>query len=120
MEDLEMRLEKRRENNKKHGGEFIPYSLQNREKELTELQDKLGDSNCDMYQMGIYILVSAETEEELRELMLYIKQKALEHQVKIDILSGSTYQEKGLKTICPFANPVINVDGTFWDNHFIY
>jgi len=118
MEDLEMRLEKRRENNKKHGGEFIPYSLQNREKELTELQDKLGDSNCDMFQMGIYILVSAETEEELRELMLYIKQKALEHQVKIDILSGSTYQEKGLKTICPFANPVINADGTFLGQPF--
>lgn len=99
MEDLEMRLEKRRENNKKHGGEFIPYSLQNREKELTDLQDKLGDSNCDMFQMGIYIFVSATTEDELRELMLFVKQKAREHQVKVDVLSGSKYQMKGLQCV---------------------
>lgn len=113
LEDLEMRLEKRREVNHKHGGEFIPYSLKNREEELLSVQDKLGNSNSDMFQMAVYIMASAETEEDLRELMLFVKQKALTHQVKIDILSGSLFQEKGLKSVLPFANPATNPNGAF-------
>ncbi len=114
MQDLEGRLEKRREVNHKHGGEYIPFSLQDREKELKSLQNKLGNSNCDLFQMGLYIMVSAATEDELIDLMLYIKQKALAHQVKVDILSGSKSQENGLKCILPFAKPVLNSDGGFF------
>ncbi len=113
MNDLEMRLEKRREANHKSGGEFIPYSLKNRESELTALQNKLNDSNCDMFQFSIYIMASAPTASELNDLILYIKQKGLTHQVKIDILSGSVYQMKGLRCVLPFANPVLNSEGSF-------
>lgn len=114
MQDLEGRLEKRREVNHKHGGEYIPFSLQDREKELKALQNKLGNSNCDLFEMGLYIMISAKTEDELGDLMLFIKQKALAHQVKLDVLSGSKSQENGLRCVLPFANPVLNSDDSFF------
>lgn len=111
MQDLEGRMEKRREINAKRGGQFIPYSLRSREKELTELQEKLGETNCDMYSFATYIMLSARTENELTDLISYVKQKALEHQVKVDILSGNKFQMLGLNCVLPFANPVISSDG---------
>ena len=111
MNDLEGRIEKRREINAKHGGQFIPYSLRSREKELTELQEKLGETNCDMFAFATYIYLSAPTQDDLTDLINFTKQKALEHQVKIDILSGSQFQMLGLECVLPFANPVMSSDG---------
>lgn len=111
MNDLEGRIEKRREINAKRGGQFIPYGLRSREKELTELQEKLGETNCDMFAFATYIMLSAPTENELNDLISYIRQRALEHQVKVDILSGSKFQMLGLECVLPFANPVISSDG---------
>lgn len=111
MEDLEGRLEKRRELNHKRGGSFIPYSLQKREKDLTELQEKLGSSNCDLFSFATYIYVSAKTETELNDLKDFIKQTAARHQVVVDVLTGVPMQEAGWKTILPFANPSNTNDG---------
>lgn len=111
MLDLEGRIEKRREINAKRGGQFIPYGLRSREKELTELQEKLGETNCDMFAFATYIYLSAPTENDLIDLISFVKQRALEHQVKIDILSGSKFQMKGLECVLPFANPVLSTDG---------
>lgn len=113
MMDLEMRLEKRREINHKKGGKFIPFALKNREKELTDLQNKLGNSNCDMFAFATYIMVSAKTSDNLQDLVQFIRQRGLTHQVKIDILSGSNFQLKGLECILPFANPALNPDDSF-------
>lgn len=113
MEDLEGRLEKRRELNHKRGGSFIPYSLRNREKNLTELQEKLGGSNCDLFSFATYIYISAESEDDLNDLKEYIKQTAARHQVIVDILTGVPMQEAGWKSILPFANPSKNKDGSF-------
>ena len=110
MDDLEGRLEKRREINHKRGGEFIPYSLRNREQELTKLQNKLGDSNCDLFSFATYIYFSAKTEQDLNDLRDYIRHKALQHQVIVDVLTGPPQQEKGLQCILPFANPAIVED----------
>lgn len=118
MDDLQGRLEKRREINHKRGGSFIPYSLQSREKELTELQNRLGDSNCDLFSYGIYILISAPTEPELYELREFIRQKALEHQVIVDVLTGTSQQEAGLQCILPFANPVLTSEGQYLGQPF--
>lgn len=113
MEDLEGRLEKRRELNHKRGGSFIPYGLRNREKELTELQEKLGSSNCDLFSFATYIYVSAKSEKELQDLVEYIKLTASRHQVVVDILTGASMQEEGWKTVLPFANPSTTKDGSY-------
>lgn len=112
MEDLEGRLEKRRELNHKRGGSFIPFALRSREKDLNELQDKLGGSNCDLFSYATYIYVSAETEKELNDLKEFIKQTASRHQVVVDVLTGVPMQEAGWKSIIPFANPSVNKDGS--------
>lgn len=111
MEDLEGRLEKRRELNHKRGGSFIPYALRNREKDLNELQEKLGGSNCDLFSFATYIYVSANTENDLNDLKDFIKQTAARHQVVVDVLTGVPMQEAGWKTIIPFANPSKTKDG---------
>lgn len=113
MDDLEGRLEKRRELNHKRGGSYIPYGLRERERQLTELQEKLGSSNCDLFSYATYIYVSAETENELHDLIEYIKLTAIRHQVIVDILTGAQMQEAGWKTILPFANPSVLKDGSY-------
>ena len=118
MDDLEGRLEKRREINHKRGGSFIPYSLRKREKDLNELQEKLGGSNCDLFSFAVYIYISADTEEQLNDLKDFIKQTASRHQVIIDVLTGVSQQESGLKSIVPFANPSLTPDGQYLGQPF--
>ena len=118
MDDLEARIEKRREINSKRGGEFIPYNLKKREKDLTDLQEKLGGSNCDLFSFALYIYVSANTLDELNDLKDYIKQVALRHQVVVDVLTGVPQQEAGLQSILPFANPSKLKDGSFLGQPF--
>lgn len=112
MDDLEARLEKRREINNKRGGTFIPYGLKQREKDLTSLQEKLGGSNCDLFSFGVYIYISAATLDELNDLKEFIKRIALRHQVTVDVLTGVPQQELGMQTILPFANPAKSNDGS--------
>ena len=55
-----------------------------------------------MFRVGVFVAVSAETKEDLDALTKYIQDKALHHQVVLDVLVGE--QENGLNTILPFAN----------------
>lgn len=100
-DDLEGKMEKRRELNHKRGTSYMPYKYTNREDELKRIQSKLGGSNCDLFEVGIFILISAETIEELEELTVHIKNQARKHQVIIDTLIRQ--QENGLNTILPMA-----------------
>ena len=118
MNDLEARMEKRRELNAKRGGKYVPYSLRKREQDLEELQEKLGGSNCDLFAFAIYIYVAADTLEQLNDLKDYIKQVALRHQVIVDVLTGVPQQELGLKSIMPFANPSKTKDGSYLGQPF--
>ncbi|MEE0956476.1 MAG: ATP-binding protein [Ruminococcus sp.] len=118
MNDLEARMEKRRELNAKRGGKYVPYSLRQREKDLEEMQEKLGSSNCDLFAFGIYIYVAADTLEQLNDLKDYIKQVALRHQVVVDVLTGVPQQEMGLQSIMPFANPSKTKDGSYLGQPF--
>lgn len=101
MNDLEGKLEKRREINNKHGGQFIPYALREREKELNELQEKLGGADCELFECCFLIYVVAESEEKLEELSSYIRAKGRNHQVIIDNLTGQ--QERGINSVLPLA-----------------
>lgn len=113
MDDLEARMEKRREINAKRGGNFIPFALRQRENDLMSLQEKLGGSNCDLFSFVLYIYISADTLETLNDIKDYIKQTALRHQVTIDVLTGVPQQEAGLNSIIPFANPSRTNDGAY-------
>ncbi len=118
MDDLEARMEKRRELNSKRGGKYVPHKLREREKDLENLQDKLSGSNCDLFAFGIYIYVAADTLEQLNDLKDYIKQIALRHQVVVDVLTGVPQQELGLQSIMPFANPAKTKDGSYLGQPF--
>jgi len=118
MDDLEARMEKRREINSKRGGKYVPFNLRQREKDLTDMQEKLGGSNCDLFSFGIYIYVAADSLEQLNDLKDYIKQIALRHQVVVDVLTGVPMQELGLQSIMPFANPAKTKDGSYLGQPF--
>lgn len=113
---LEGTIEKRREQNNKFGGQFIPYSLQSREKELLNLQEILGEADCELFECCFLIYLTADSETKLDELSSYIRSKGRNHQVIIDNLVGQ--QERGLNSILPLAinelaNEEINVCKTF-------
>ena len=120
MNDLQGRIDKRKEINHKRSGEsgFIPWSLKRREQELTELEQKLSGSDCDLFEFAIYIYVSAKTKEELTELCEYIRLTARKHQVTVDVITGTTQQEKGLKCIVPFANPALTSEKQYLGQPF--
>lgn len=113
---LEGTIEKRRETNNKFGGQFIPYSLRSREKELMTLQEILGEADCELFECCFLIYLTADSEAKLDELSSYLRSKGRNHQVVIDNLVGQ--QERGLNSILPLAinelaNEEINVCKTF-------
>ncbi len=101
LNSLEGSIQKRMEINHKNGTNFIPYSLSDREKELKDLQDRLGGTGCELFEVSIFVAVTAKTEEELNELTRYVQNKAKSHQVVLDTLTGQ--QAKALDAVTPFA-----------------
>ena len=101
LNNLEGSIQKRMEINHKNGTNYIPYSLSDREKELKDLQDRLGGTGCELFEVSIFIAVTAKTEDELNELTRYVQNKAKSHQVVLDTLTGQ--QAKALDAVTPFA-----------------
>ena len=100
--ELQARIQGRMERNHKTGGDFIPFTFREKLQELEDLQNNLSDTNCELFQVGIFVSVSAETKEDLDALTKYVQSKANQHQVVLDVLVGE--QEDGLNTVLPFAN----------------
>ena len=101
LNNLEGSIQKRMEINHKNGTNYIPHSLSDREKELKDLQDRLGGTGCELFEVSIFVAVTAKTEEELNELTRYVQNKAKSHQVVLDTLTGQ--QAKALDAVTPFA-----------------
>lgn len=99
--NVQGQIQKRMEDNHKKGGNFVPFRLTDKLKELEELQERLAGSNIELFEVSIFISLSAETKEELEELTKHIKTKASKHQVTINYLTRQ--QEKGMNSILPFA-----------------
>ena len=97
--ELQGRIQGRMERNHKTGGDFIPFTYREKLQELEDLQNNLSDTNCELFRVGVFAAVSAETKEDLDALTKYIQDKALHHQVVLDVLVGE--QENGLNTILP-------------------
>ena len=95
------RVQKRKENNHKSGQDFVPFRYLDRLRELEDLQNRLSGTNCELFEVGIFVSISAETKDELEELTLAIRSKALKHQVKLDIFVRQ--QEKGLNSVLPMG-----------------
>ena len=100
--ELQGRIQARLEKNHKTGGDFVPFTYREKLQELEELQTQLSDSNSELFQVGVFVSITAETKEDLEALTKYVREKAQNHQVVLDVLVGE--QEKGLTTILPFAN----------------
>ena len=99
---LELTIQKRMEQNHKTGGDYIPYRLSDERKNLNQLQERLGGSECELFEVAIFIAVSAKTKEELEELTLHIRQTiGAKHQLQIETLGGQ--QAKALQAVLPFA-----------------
>lgn len=125
MNDLQGRIDRRLEINYKrsgasNGSSFIPWSLQRRKKELENLEEKLSSTDCDLFEFAMYIYVAADSLKELNDLRDYIKQTARRHQVTLDVLTGTTLQEKGLQCILPFAKPAMSDDSTILGQPFFF
>lgn len=100
--ELQGRIQGRMERNHKTGGDFVPFTYREKLQELEDLQTQLSDSNSELFQVGVFVAVTAETKDDLEALTKYVREKAQNHQVVLDVLVGE--QEKGLNTILPFAN----------------
>lgn len=99
---LELTIQKRMEQNHKTGGDYIPYRLSDERKNLNQLQERLGGSECELFEVAIFIAISAKTQEELEELTLHIRQTiSAKHQLQIETLGGQ--QAKALQAVLPFA-----------------
>ena len=100
--DLQGRIQRRKEKNYKSGTDFIPFAYQEALQELEDLQNQLSDTNCELFKIGVFIALTAKTKEDLETLTQYIRNKAMKHQVTVDVLTRQ--QEKGLTSVLPFAN----------------
>ncbi len=99
--DVQGQIQTRMEKNHQKGGNFIPFRLKDKLKELEELQERLAGSNIELFEVAIFISLSAETKDELEELTKYIRTKANKHQVTINYLTRQ--QEKGMNSVLPFG-----------------
>ena len=104
------KIQARLEKNHKKGLNFVPYHWTERERELEDLQERLSDTNCELFKIGVFISLSASTKEELEELTEAIRSKGKKHQVVIVCLVRQ--QEKALDSVLPFGiNHFDNANG---------
>lgn len=103
---LQGKMEERREQNHKRGGNFIPFRMTDKLAELEELQQRLAGSIIELFEVSVFISLSAENKEDLEELTKFIKTKATKHQVKINYLVRQ--QEKGMNSVLPFGVDHLN------------
>lgn len=99
--NVQGQIQKRMEDNHKKGGNFVPFRLKDKLQELEELQQRLAGSTIELFEVSIFISLSAENKDDLEELTKYVKTKSAKHQVKINYLVRQ--QEKGMNSVLPFG-----------------
>ncbi len=99
--NVQANIQKRMEDNHKKGGNFVPFRLTDKLKELEELQTTLAGSNSELFNVTIFISISAKDKDELEELTKFVKNKATKYQVTINYLNRQ--QEKGMNSMLPFG-----------------
>lgn len=104
--DVQTQIQKRMEDNHKRGGNFIPFSLNDRLKELETVQERLSGSMLELFQFSLFVSISAQTKDELDEITKAIKSRAAGHHIVLQVLTRQ--QEKGIASVLPFANCQFN------------
>ncbi|MDO5558369.1 MAG: DUF87 domain-containing protein [Oscillospiraceae bacterium] len=99
--DVQTSIQKKKANNKKEGTDFIPFRLTERLQELEHIQDQLSSSTMELFEISIFISVSAQTKEELDEVTQSLINKARRHQIRLDILIRQ--QDKAMDAVLPLA-----------------
>ena len=99
---LELRIQKRMEQNHKTGGDYIPFSLTDTRNTYNNLQERLGNSDCELFEIGLLITVTAKDKEGLEELTDRVEKNiSSKHHLIIETKSGQ--QAKALQAVLPFA-----------------
>lgn len=106
--DLESQRQQRLKDNKREGTDYVPYDLQVPITEANEMRDAL-NTNEEMFLVGVYISLSAESKEELDDITKSIKSICRRHMVRIDTITTSFCQEHAINTVLPFANDRIRM-----------
>jgi hypothetical protein len=104
--ELQGKMEQRREQNHKRGGNFMPFRMTDKLAEYEDLQQRLAGSIIELFEVSIFISLSAENSEDLEELTKFIKTKAAKHQVKLNYLV--LQQEVGMNSVLPFGVDHLN------------
>ena len=99
--NVQGQIQKRMEDNHKRGGNFVPFRLTDKLKELEDLQNALAGSNVELFELTVFISLSAETKDDLEELTKHLRTKASKHQVTINYLTRQ--QEKGMNSVLPLG-----------------
>ena len=99
--NLESKIQTLREKNHKSGTDHIPFRLLDMERDLKTWQERLSSTSCEMFALSLIVAVSARSQEELDELTRFVQEKAVDHQVQLEVLSFQ--QENGLKAALPFG-----------------
>ena len=99
--NLQGQIQTRMEKNHQKGGNFIPFRLTDKLKELEDLQQRLAGSNIELFEVSIFISISAENKDDLEELTKHIRTIVMKHQVTINFLARQ--QEQGMNSVLPLG-----------------
>lgn len=97
----EERIQKRNQSNKRSGEDFIPFSLRKKRDEFLKALNALEGANTELFEVGIFVGISAETQEQLEDIYKTIKERAWQHQVRVDVLVQQ--QENAMRSLLPFG-----------------
>lgn len=103
---LESQRQERKKKNKREGMDYIPFELQNAIDETQTLFKSL-QNDQDMFKVGVYISVSAESYDMLDDICRSINTICRKHMITIDTVTHR--QEKALSSVLPLANDKVEI-----------
>lgn len=106
MKSLEEDRQSRNKRNAKEGTNYVPYYLQRQIQACSEILDDI-NSGQELYDLGLYISISAETLEELNEISKIIIGRCEEKLV--NVTAASMRQEEALAAVLPFGNDQLKI-----------
>ena len=106
LKGLEMDNQTRHKKNQREGTTYIPYHLKKNIDECKRVLDMIGNDQ-ELFEVGMYISVSAKSLEELENICKIVIAKCRGHLVSI--INSVFRQEDALASIMPLANDKLNI-----------
>lgn len=111
LRELEQERQDRNAKNKREGTDYIPLNLREEIDSCIEMQKTIKRTE-ELFDVGIYICVSAKTLEELEDITKIISGASREFLVTIK--PAALRQEEALASIAPFANDKLKLTHYFF------